>query len=57
MLQIQVEKKLAGVTQANRTDSEVALECNMVLSFWSPISKENHFKNLSIYVQSNNLPF
>lgn len=33
MLQIQVEKKLAGVTQANRTDSEVALECNMVLSF------------------------
>lgn len=33
MLQTQVEKKLAGVTQANRTDSEVPLECNTVLSF------------------------
>lgn len=57
MLQTQVEKKLASVTQANRTGSEVPLECETVLSFWSHISKENHFENLSIYVQSNNLPF
>lgn len=57
MVQTQVEKKLASVTQANRTDSEVPLECNKVLSFWSHISKENLFLNLYIYVQSSNVPF
>lgn len=39
MLQLEWKRKLACVTQGNRTDSAVPLECHRVLPFWSHISK------------------